>query len=121
MKGVYSHCSRSTGQLLLLFVLSSSMILSQDRNHVLIQRDMKTGKDSIVTSLETREVPYDTVRVRRQWSKVVKGSTEAEIRKLLGTPSKIQEDPENAIIYWWYGKQAVAFNSISRKVTFWDK
>ena len=102
-------------------VLFCSSAIAQQAKRTLIMRDMRTGKDTVVQSFETPNVPFDTARAIRYWDRLKKGLTEGEVTKLLGRPARRQFDPENALQYWWYAQRAVAFNTITRKVSFWDK
>jgi hypothetical protein len=64
---------------------------------------------------------FDTVRVSRNWGKLKKGETEAEVKKLLGLPPIVHLDPVNGWNIWWYGKRSVAFNSLTNRVSHWDE
>lgn len=75
--------------------------------------------DSLVEKLAAKIV--DTARVHRNWNKLKKGQTEAEVRKLLGLPAMVHNDGINGWTVWWYGKRSVAFNSVTRRLSHWDK
>jgi hypothetical protein len=88
-----------------------------------VVRQFKIVNDSVV-EVPYQKVPnpaYDTVRVRTRWTKLKRGMTEMQVTRLLGRPQIYQCDPFNAINYWWYGKHAVVFNAITKKVSGWDK
>ena len=101
--------------------LFCSAATAQEVKRSLIQRDMRTGRDSVVQSFGTPNVPFDTARADRNWGKLKKGLSEDEVRKLLGRPGRLEMDPENALHYWWYGRRAVAFSAVKRTSSFWDK
>ena len=66
--------------------------------------------------------PYiDSNEVSKNWSGLKKGLSQQAVRDLLGRPTSIQHDMQNAFTYWWYGHRSVVFNSITRKVSNWDK
>ena len=89
-----------------------------------------TSRDSAgtITTMESptplsliHNAPYDTARVERNWSKLKKGLSRREVEDLFGRQRSVEIDPGNAFEYWWYGRRAVLFNSISGKVSQWDK
>lgn len=98
-----------------------SAALAQEHKGFLLQRNMTTGKDSVVRAFETPSVRYDTVKARKNWGKLRKDLTEKEVANLLGRPARHRFDPENALDYWSYGRKAVVFNTIYKKVWIWDK
>jgi hypothetical protein len=63
----------------------------------------------------------DSSRVSKNWSRLEKGMSQQAVRNLLGRPTSIEHDLRNSFSYWWYGREAVVFNSLTRKVAFWDK
>ena len=86
-------------------------------------RQFKIVDDSVVEVPYQKlpNPPYDTVRVTTHWSKLKRGMTEKQVTRLLGRPGIYHCDLVNAINYWWYGKQAVVFNAITKKVSGWDE
>jgi hypothetical protein len=89
-----------------------------------------TSKDSAGTRLYYRSrerpildtsVPFDTARVKRNWSRLRKGMPVSELSALFGGRAGFELDPENGLEYWWYGRRAVVVNSITKKVSYWDK
>ena len=101
--------------------LFSSRAFAQGPKRILIQKDMLTGRDSVVQSFGTPDVQYDTAKAALNWEKIRKGISGNELSKLLGKPSRHQFDPDNALVYWWYGSRAVALSTIKWTVSFWDK
>jgi len=95
--------------------------MAQEVKRTLIQRDMRTGRDSVVQWFGTPNVPFDTAKAERNWTRLKKGLSEGEVRKLLGRPARLEMDSENALDYWWYGRRAVAFSTLKRSVSFWDR
>jgi hypothetical protein len=63
----------------------------------------------------------DSNKVSKNWSSLTKGLSQQAVRNLLGRPTSVKHDGENGFSYWWYGREAVVFNSVTRKVSFWDK
>jgi hypothetical protein len=94
------------------------------RRYVVTMRD-STGKIIYSDNPEWRfaasHAPYDTVKVKRNWSRLKKGLSTKEVEALFGTARGVEADPENGFEYWWYGRRAVVFNSLTKKVSFWDK
>ncbi|TSA15259.1 hypothetical protein D4R75_15190 [bacterium] len=91
-----------------------------------------SSRDSAGTRIYTRwpegvrpfkfnNTPFDTMKVNRNWYKIQKGLSETEVELFLGRCLRIQADPENALSYWWYGRRAVVFNSVTKKVSYCDK
>ncbi len=68
-----------------------------------------------------QKTPYDTAKVRRNWSHLKKGLSRKQVESLMGVQRCVQTDAENGFEYWWYGRRAVIFNSITGKVSQWDK
>jgi hypothetical protein len=75
--------------------------------------------DSLAKKFTTQHV--DMARVRRNWDKLKKGQTDAEVRKLLGLPAIVHIDGVNGWTVWWYGKRSVAFNSVTNRLSHWDQ
>jgi hypothetical protein len=50
-----------------------------------------------------------------------RGLTHREVDVLFGTAHGIELDVENGLEYWWYGQRAVAFTTVKKTVSFWDK
>lgn len=89
-------------------------------SHVVVRTDTLRGKtDSLARVWVTSSI--DTARIIKNWPNLKKGLSQQAVRDMLGLPASIEQDFENAFTYWWYGQQAVAFNSITHKVAFWDK
>ncbi len=101
--------------------LFCSSAYAQETRGMLIQRDMRTGRDSVVQSFETPNVAFDTALAARNWNAIRKGLSGSDVTRLLGKPSRRQFDPDNALEYWWYGRKAVAFSTVKWMVSFWDK
>ncbi len=104
-----------------LLPIFSSIAVAQEPKQILLQRNMATGKDSVVQSFETPNVQYDTMKAETNWSRIRKDLTETEVTKLLGSPSRHRFDYENALDYWFYAQRAVVFSTIDKKVWLWDK
>jgi hypothetical protein len=96
------------------------------------KRFYMSSRDSAGTRIYTRwpegvlpfplkDTPFDTIKATRNWYKLKKGLSEQEVEQLLGRSHGFQADPENALRYWWYGRRAVVFNSVTQRVSFWDK
>ena len=101
--------------------LFSSVVLAQERDHILLQRNLTTGKDSVDQSFEPPNVPYDTIKAETNWFRIKKDLSEKEVTGLLGSPSKHRFDYENALDYWFYGQRVVVFTTIDKKVWLGDK
>ena len=52
---------------------------------------------------------------------MTKGLSEKKVEALLGYSRGVDVDSTNALCYWWYGRRTVVFNSVTRKVSYWDK
>ncbi|MDP2886915.1 MAG: hypothetical protein Q8P51_18065 [Ignavibacteria bacterium] len=115
-----------------IFVFTSSAVAQEAKQAPNGGRYIVTARDSAGTRIYTRwpegvlpfkfnDAPFDTIKVNRNWSKMKKGLSENEVERLLGRCSGIQTDPRNALSYWWYGRRAVVFNSVTKKVSFCDK
>ena len=127
------HSTRLLSILVLvaLGLLSFSSYAQQVKSKRIVRTFITTGKDSLGKPIfheispdslpAIDDAPFDTIKVRDNWSKLKKELSLREVEKLLGTPRSIERDMENAMIYFWYGHRAVVFNSITRKVSNWDK
>ena len=117
--------------LLFAALLVAASLLAQDLKpppnpgrYTVTKKD-SAGKLIYLTSsrpfLEISNAPYDTVKVRRNWSKLRKGMTQKEVGLLFGLGRHVQVDMENGFEYWYYGQRAVGFRLGQKKVVFWDK
>ena len=113
-----------------LSLFSFASFAQQTKTKRVVRTFITTSKDSLGKPI-FREIapdsrpfgdePFDTVKVRQNWPKLKKGLSESEVSKLLGNPRSVEHDMENAAIYFWYGHRAVVFNSITNRVSYWDK
>jgi len=117
---------------LAIFVFTSAVVAQESKQPPKGGRYFVTSRDSAGTRIYTRwpegvlpfklnNAPFDTINVNRNWSKIKKGLSENEVGQLLGRCLWIQADPESALSYWWYGRRAVVFNSVTKKVSYCDK
>lgn len=114
-----------------IFAFTSSAVAQEAKQPRNGGRYIVTSRDSAGTRIFTRwpegvlpfnkDAPFDTIKVNRNWSKIKKGLSENEVERLLGRCRGIQADPYNALSYWWYGRRAVVFNSVTKKVSYCDK
>ena len=117
---------------LAIFVFTSAAVAQEAKEPPKGGRYYVTSRDSAGTRIYTRwpegvlpfkfnHAPFDTIKVKRNWYKLKKGLSHREVEALFGAGRGVELDGENALEYWWYGRRAVVFNTITKKVSFWDK
>jgi hypothetical protein len=115
----------------LLVITSATIAMAQvsdrkptNRTYVVTTRD-SAGKTIYDESPDpfflSQHTPYDTAKVLRNWTKLKKGLSQRQVEALMGTGRGASTDPESGFEYWWYGHRAVVFNSITKRVSQWDK
>jgi len=104
-----------------LFCVQVGPVSAQEKStQIFIRADTLRGATDSLARLWI--APFiDSNKVSKNWSSLQKGLSQQAVRNLLGRPTKIEHDLQNAFSYWWYGREAVVFNSHTRKVAFWDK
>ncbi len=116
------HCLRGVLVAISLLVASAGVSAQQAKPKRVVTQ-FKVTKDSVV-EVPYQKVPnvsYDTLRVKGNWHLLRKGMSEKQVAALLGRPRMYQCDFESAVNYWYYGKRAVAFNAVTKRVAGWDR
>jgi len=101
---------------LIWFAVNATTAVAQERSQLIVRPALVP--DSLARKFAAQTV--DTARVRRNWDKLRKGQTEAEVRELLGLPAMVHVDGVNGWRIWWYGERSVAFNSVTNRLSHWD-
>ncbi len=97
-----------------------SVSAQEKSSRIVIRGDTLRGKADSLAKLWI--APFiDSNRVAKNWSSLRKGLSQQAVRNLLGRSTAIEHDLRNSFSYWWYRREAVVFNSLTRKVAFWDK
>lgn len=104
-----------------LFCLQVSPVSAQEKGTRIVFRS-DTLRGTVDSLARLWIAPFiDSNKVAKNWSSLRKGLSQQDVRNLLGRPTSIEHDLRNSFSYWWYGREAVVFNSLTRKVAFWDK
>ena len=111
--------------LLLTFILAclTATATPQERKTKQTARWVVVSGDSVIAETQpwyVPDIPFDTLKVTRNWSALERGLSEDSVRSLLGGSLGIMIDGESGMIYWWYGRRAVIFNSVTKRVSGWD-
>lgn len=109
--------------LLLTITLACFTASSQEKKTKRVIHWVIVRNDSVIAETQpwyVPDIPFDTLKVRRNWSALERGLSEDSVRSLLGASWGIMIDGESGMIYWWYGRRAVIFNSVTKRVSGWD-